>query len=176
MIYYKVLLCEKDSLRGGNYRGVDREEPFPFEGISKRGLDLWYMYCGYLETTVTGITDQMSVEQLQEMVCLFSREGKTFEVVRFSCDREEICNGNYYGIDVISFGAYSELGGKLPNGEDTWISAGFNQYLNEFGLFSNESEAEKYIEEYGRIRQMSMTENEDVFIVYVEGLGDYQGN
>ncbi len=173
MVFYKVLSYENNSVWRGDYRGVDREEPFPFEGISKRGMDLWYMYCDYLVTTVTGVIDQMSLGQLQEMAYLFSREGKQFEVVRYSRDRERIGHGVYYGIDIISVGAHSDLSAKYsPNGEETWTSIEYSQYLNGFGLFSNEYVAEKYLEDHERRRQMNMAEDEDMFIVYVEGVNE----
>ena len=163
-VFYKVLSQREDGFSEPGYYGLYRNEPSPYEGISQRGMDLFYRYCSHYEgaNAGPGITDQMTPDELRETADCFSKDGKEFEVVRFSRNRDRIGTGLFYGIDVVSAGAYSMLGEK--GFRDRW--SGFP--LNRYGLFGDIEEAEKYVDAVDRLRLMNRVENEDVFPVFVE--------
>lgn len=176
---YKVLSKPISPMAPNNYKGLYRSEPFPHSSNNKRYIDLWERYVKYLEPLVNmGITNELSLEELDELAEFASKETKDiYEVIQFSESINLTYQAQIYGFDVVGLGGYSMIGDGCFEYQETMLADNhwgvivdiYSGKTNQYGLFDRFDDADSFCKKLIELQLIypSCLEQEDWRIVSI---------
>ena len=159
---YKILSTPISDVKGSNYKGLYRSEPYPQSESDKEYIYLWDRYVQYLgPLTHMGITSELSLDELNYLAKISTeRSGVYHEVIYFDSIPKCPHPSEYLGIDVTGIGGYSIVGEDFFQADGTknlWyvLSQYFRQKVNKNGLFATIEDANSFLTVLNDLEQLS---------------------
>lgn len=147
MFFYHICAYDRTSSSSSAYRGVDRVGPLPDNTKDEKLIKLWQRYADYWYDQ----SREMDLEEIRYLAeKLAESNNEEYEIILVSDNEEESERENFYGIDVA--GGYDSMlaDGLFNEDSGSAFCKVFNSYfkakLNEYGLFSDQSDAKLFKE------------------------------